>query len=155
MTEGIPAQFDHCMRVYALMERESSIEEFEPTESTADYNERHQDAPIAEGMKGRRRVWEGHTTRIFNNLELSTPYYTSVLNHLKRMGCVEQLRRGGGSATSKWLLIREPTIDLYEAKGSEHINPATLKGRVAETERNIRDLNRKLDIVLTHLGVKF
>jgi hypothetical protein len=139
MTEGMPAQFDHCMRVYAMMDSESRTEEVDGN---------------PEGMSVERKVWEGHTTRIFNDLRLSTPYYTSVMAHLKRMGCVEQLRRGGGSATSLWLLIREPTLDLYEKKGSGHVNPTTLTGRTAENERNIRELNRKMDIILQHLGVK-
>jgi hypothetical protein len=137
--------FDHCSRVYAAMFDAATPEEI--GEIT--------DAARAQGKTlDTRMVWEGHLTRVFNQLELSTPYYTSVMNHLKRMGCVEQLRRGGGTQTSKWQLHYEPTLELYEARGSGPVNPTTLKGRVEELERLARDRDRKLNAIMAHLGVK-
>lgn len=59
-------------------------------------------------------VWEGFLTRfITEELHLSVPYYTSVTQALKRMGCVRQLRRGGGSSPSLWELLTEPTEGLF------------------------------------------
>lgn len=39
-------------------------------------------------------VYEGFTTKLFQGLQMSTPYYTSVLAKLKQMGCIEQLQIG-------------------------------------------------------------
>ena len=60
-------------------------------------------------------VYEGFlTSLITGKLNLSVPYYTSVMKALKRMGCVRQLRRGGGNSASQWELITEPTIEAFE-----------------------------------------
>lgn len=60
-------------------------------------------------------VWEGFLTRfITEELHLSVPYYSSVTQALKRMGCIRQLRRGGGTSPSQWELITEPTPALFE-----------------------------------------
>lgn len=60
-------------------------------------------------------VWEGMlTSLITGELNLSIPYYTSVTRALKRMGCIRQLRRGGGTSPSQWELIRDPTPELFE-----------------------------------------
>lgn len=62
-------------------------------------------------------VWEGFLTRfITEELHLSVPYYSSVTLALKRMGCIKQLRRGGGSSPSQWELITEPTEELFTNK---------------------------------------
>jgi hypothetical protein len=105
MTEIVPAMFEHCARVYTAMEKDSKVE--------IDDNDTQM------------RVYEGHLTRVFAKLELSTPYYTTIMKHLKRMGCVEQIRRGGGSQTSKWRLIKEPDAQAFDA----YAPPA---GRAAE-----------------------
>lgn len=62
-------------------------------------------------------VWEGmFTALITNKLNLSVPYYTKIRKALLEMGCIRQLRRGGGTAPSLWELIQEPTLTLYESK---------------------------------------
>jgi len=59
-------------------------------------------------------VYEGFlTTLITSKLNLSVPYYTSVRKALMRMGCIRQLRRGGGTAMSQWELIYEPTLEAF------------------------------------------
>jgi len=59
-------------------------------------------------------VWEGMLTRLITSqLNLSVPYYTAVTKALKRMGCIQQLKRGGGTAPSQWELLKEPTEELF------------------------------------------
>ena len=58
-------------------------------------------------------VWEGHTTKLFSELAVPTPYYTAVLRLLKDMGCIHQMRRGGGGSTSQWALWEDPTPEVF------------------------------------------
>ena len=91
-----PALFDHCCRVYAAMLAEAH-------------------AVDSEGQK--MVVYEGFlTTLITGKLNLSVPYYSSVRRALKRMGCIRQLRRGGGSSQSQWELITDPTFELFQSQ---------------------------------------
>lgn len=66
-------------------------------------------------------VWEGALTRLITrDLNLSIPYYTSITRTLRAMGCIRQLKRGGGTAGSQWELINDPTEDKFNevlAKG--------------------------------------
>ena len=87
----VPAVFEHAVRVYREMEKHSA-----PDEET--------------GLM----VYEGHLTNLFKKLLLSVPYYTLIKNQLIGMGCIEQVRRGGGNATSKWVLWKEPELDAWK-----------------------------------------
>lgn len=91
----LPAIFGHACTVYKEMESEAELVE-------------RADQGMAQVL-----VWEGHLTKLVTRLHLSVPYYTSVTRELKRMGCIKQLRRGGGNATSQWLLVTEPTEELF------------------------------------------
>jgi hypothetical protein len=69
-------------------------------------------------------VYEGFLTHLITqDLHLATPYYTSVMNRLKKMGCVRQLSRGGGPSPSIWELITEPTLDAFEAAEATRSKP--------------------------------
>lgn len=138
MTETMPALLDHCSRVYAAMLAESTEEE----------------GPAEEGEGVETyRAWEGHTTKIFAELSLAAPYYTAVMKRLKEMGCVEQMQRGGGSARSKWVLIQEPTLELFE-NALETNKPSTLKQRVTSLEKEVAVLRHNFGVIANHLGVK-
>jgi len=63
-------------------------------------------------------VYEGFLTKLFTEVRLSTPYYTSVMNELMHMDCCRQLRRGGGSSPSTWLIVQAPTVTLWDARSS-------------------------------------
>ena len=66
--------------------------------------------------EGSIAVWEGMLVQLVTGkLHLSIPYYTSVTRALKRMGCVTQLKRGGGVAASQWELHYEPTIEMFNS----------------------------------------
>lgn len=121
------AMYDHCVLVYKKMADESTPE------------------TIEEG--GVRKatgyvVWTGYTTGLFQELGLATPYYTSAMNALRAMGCVEQLKRGGGAAKSQWRLVREPTEEAYHAI-KDRKRPR--QGSVAGLEQQIRDLTQRIE----------
>jgi hypothetical protein len=129
--------FEHCMRVYGTM-----------------FNEAVPENVTVEGdVKQEVVMWTGALTKVFGRLELSTPYYTHVMEHLKRMGCVEQYRRGGGSTPSKWVLHREPTPDLFEtAVGDKPVGP---KARLDILEQRLRDQQVQINALAKALHVSF
>jgi hypothetical protein len=94
----IPALYEHALRVYQAMEAHSTIEEHQQGATWS--------SPL--------RVYDGHLTQLFKKLSLSVPYYTSIKNQLVGMGCIEQIRRGGGNATSKWVLWKCPELDAWK-----------------------------------------
>jgi hypothetical protein len=99
MTEDYPDKapvklWEHVCTVFAEMQRNSKSERV---------NGKH------------ALVYEGHMTKLFRDLQLATPYYSSVLQRLKQMGCIRQLSRGGGSSQSRWELITDPDYDAFEA----------------------------------------
>ena len=74
------------------------------------WNEMHNTAnETEEGL-----VYEGYMTKLVTErLNLAIPYYTTVTQALKGMNCAQQLQRGGGSAASRWLLKKAPTLEEY------------------------------------------
>jgi len=128
--------FDHCVKVYAEMAAQSLEEVISASE--------HPDDPANHML-----VYEGQLTKLFGALALSTPYYTSVMNHLKSMGCVEQLRRGGGNSPSRWRLLREPDEDSFRSiEGMKR----SRTGKTAALEQQVRDLNKRLHAAETELS---
>jgi hypothetical protein len=118
-----PALFLHTAAVYRRMEQEAKEED-------------------VEGMP--MLVYEGLITRLVTvDLNLSVPYFSAVRNALLGMRCVIQLKRGGGSAPSRWALIKEPTLDLYEAY-SDRVQPTS---RVAVLSQQISDLSGRVTAV--------
>jgi len=117
------ALFEHCMLVYNKMLEDSTEER------------------ATEGFTG--NVYRGHLTKLFMDLGLSVPYYTSVMGNLKKMNCVAQLRRGGGKSNSVWALISPPELTTFE----ELVDPRNAKatsGRQTVSQalqQQIRDLH--------------
>ena len=98
-------------------------------------------------------VWEGFLTRfITEELHLSVPYYSSVTQALKRMGCIRQLRRGGGSSPSQWELKHEPTEDLFNntlPKKSLILTPLQqLQKQVNDQEVRLKDIEAMLEGII-------
>jgi len=110
--------FDHCVSVYNEMHQQSREE-------------------AGEGL-----IYEGHLTKLITgDLGLATPRYTAVMNHLKAMGCVEQIRRGGGGSPSRWRLISAPVEETFRSI-EDMKRPTT--GKFAVVEQQVRDLNRRV-----------
>jgi len=146
--DSTPIMFDHCVAVFNAMQKTAAIKETEGGVRIA--------------------VWEGYLTRLIQqDLDLAVPYYSSIRAHLIRMGCVKQLRRGGGSSMSQWEVIKPPTKELFEsaeATGSQKLQRKEthsqqlndLTKRVASLEQNERTLidtiNRLQAMFETHIN---
>jgi hypothetical protein len=118
-----PALFERCVTVYQAMLHDAKVVEEAGVEIV---------------------VWEGFpTTMLRDELKFSTPYYTSIFRALRRMGCARQLRRGGSSTPSQWMLIHEPTPELFnDTKVDE---PSAQEVRFAILEQANRDLLRRVE----------
>lgn len=87
-------------------------------------------------------VWEGRSTHLANEYGVSVPYFQQTLTHLRRMGCIETLKKGGGTTgLTVYHLIRPPSLTLW--------NEGT-RDRVTHTRRDVvdqrhRDILRRLD----------
>lgn len=93
-----PALYKHAVRTYELMHSEAEWKEL--------YGEQ-------------RLVWTGFFTKLVRSLNLSTPMYTGVKGELERMDCIRQLRRGGGTAPSVWVLMGAPTVEKWNKEVPE------------------------------------
>jgi hypothetical protein len=115
-----PAMFNHALTVYETM-----LAEAKPYELDPDYH-----------------VWTGFLTHTFTDLGLSVPYYTKVMSLLKKMDCVRQLRRGGSTTPSEWLLMQPPTEELYTGVPGKHLTPH--QTRMGIVEQQIKDLHHRI-----------
>lgn len=98
-------------------------------------------------------IWEGMLTALITQeLHLSVPYYTKITQALKRMGCIRQLKRGGGTAPSQWELLREPTEELFAEAVPLKKKPVTkdalYEERFANHERRLAVLEKALQRII-------
>lgn len=116
------------------------------THSNNLYQVLKEQAELVEG----KLVWTGFMTHIVRDkLHLSVPYYTQILNALKGMGCVEQLRRGGSSTPSIWLLLKEPTQEAFD---NPTVGASLRKStRLEQLENQVMQLAGRLDTIETLL----
>lgn len=130
-----PADFYHCQKVYELMLARSYVVRINKTEDP----ERHTE-------QGDMVVYEGSLTALITeDLHLSTPYYTKLLRLLKGMGCVRQLRRGGGTSPSQWEMQTEPTEELFQFCIENNSRLASSKpSRYEALEQQVRDMNERV-----------
>jgi hypothetical protein len=126
-----PKQFDWALKVFDKMMAEATPQTFEG------------DSPAFDGAPV--MVYEGHLTRLFSELGIANPYYTSIMKALKDTGCVEQLRRGGGSAKSQWVLISRPTVDQFMERAERK---RANNSKIGQMEQQLRDLRKTLGDVL-------
>lgn len=110
-----PAQYDHCVTIYDTMSRTAVNETIEDVEVL---------------------VWEGFLTEEFQRAGLPQPYYTTVMQKLKAMECVLQLKRGGGGGTSRWALLKPPTEEEFMSTPDRTKDKPTVADR---REQQIRD----------------
>lgn len=125
-----PVAYTNCVRVYEAMKSEAvkgSVEGFE-------------------GL-----IYTGKLTHKFAELGFSVPYYTSIMNNLRAMVCVIQLRRGGGNAPSIWGLIEPPNMVAFEQIDKEvHLGTRQsldkrLSQQIRDLARMVQDLHREVD----------
>jgi hypothetical protein len=121
---------------YAVLEHAVSI-----------YDRMHQESRQTE--KG--RVWEGHLTRLCDELNIARGYYSYVRQCLLDMGCIEQIKRGGGAGMSKWRLIKRPDEETYAGKEPGRPNK-TSSSKVRTLEQQNTDLNRRVAYLEREMG---
>jgi hypothetical protein len=144
----VPMLYNHCESVYnALRDRAIAV-------------------PLSgEGLDGKHMlVYEGFTTRLFKEvLHLSVPYYTYSLRALRQMGCIRMLKRGGGSAPSQWELIKEPTMEAFEAQSQQTVSAgkdgnekaSAETARMDALQAQVQELSKTVDQVLLFLQEQF
>lgn len=105
------------------------------------------------------RIYTGYLTRLFKDLYLSVPYYSSVMENLKRMKCVEQIKRGGGPAPSQWALVQPPDRMLFnmnqqprlDAKG---VHKTTFNTILEQRLNDITEIQKQHDLRLNRLELE-
>lgn len=127
-----PKLYFHALRVFEEMHKRSAAQTI-----TDGGTERH------------ALVYEGFTTQLFRDLDLSTPYYSKILRRLQRMGCIIQLSRGGGNAPSRWELLKEPEREAFDDAESARRRIPT---RLGQVEQRVIDINNRLLEVETRIS---
>jgi hypothetical protein len=145
-----PALYDHCVRTYNAMLAEAKKHQV-ALEKGIDRVEGHDTHVI---------IYEGFLTQLITQkLNLSVPYYTKIRNALIRMGCVRQLRRGGGSSPSQWELNYEPSLDAFLKQEAPKVPKqdkyAALEQQISNLTRRIADLERSRDAMVEAFAQKF
>lgn len=135
--EAPPALFDHCCRVYEAMRQEAK--------------------PIGDNSI---MVYEGYFTRLVTmQLNLSVPYYTSIRKQLIQMGCIRQLKRGGGTAPSQWELVYEPTEEAFfkalDTKPKPESRVDLLTQQYNDLAEDVSELQLKVDQIIEALADHF
>jgi hypothetical protein len=135
-----PSPLLHCEKVYMTM-RNTAKEKFEG------------EVPMI--------VWEGFLTQLMRDLELSVPYYSTIRSALIDMGCMRQLRRGGGTSPSQWELLKEPTLELWgkmqesdpnaKTRGVNASINAASKTDVKHVRQMCLDLQDRVDTLESHI----
>jgi HAMP domain-containing protein len=139
-TEAPPkALFDHCQNAYKAMLSQAKVV-VDPSSM--------EEEPI------QLVVYEGFLTHLITQeLSLSVPYYTSVRKALINMGCIKQLRRGGGTSPSQWELITEPTLDAFTAqepkKKPAQTKQAFLQEQIDSMNTRISELETTVEELVT------
>jgi hypothetical protein len=124
------AKYIHCVEVYRTMKEQAQVQELYPNSEDS-----------VEGL-----VYEGFLTKLFESLSLAVPYYTTIIRELKRMGCVEQLRRGGSTTPSRWQLLKDPSPELAATDVPvKPITKAQKQARADVQDQQIRGLSKRID----------
>lgn len=137
--DKVPMLYEYVQKCYAAMEEEAQYEDVETQEGIQNL-----------------LVYEGFLTHLVTDtLHLSVPYYTKLTRALKAMGCMSQLRRGGSSTPSKWLLFRKPTLASFtDPKVQEAVNKSATKDqRTRDLSTRVGSLEDNVEALMEHLGV--
>jgi hypothetical protein len=124
-----PALFDHAVRVYEEMLKRSTKQVIEGEEM---------------------QVYEGHLTSLFSDLSIANPYYTKIRDMLKGQNCMVQIRRGGGVALSKWVMLSPPTEEGFREIMERKTAP---KGKVVMLEQQVKGLTSMLNDLIDRVEV--
>lgn len=99
---------------------------------------------------GEALIYEGFLTHLITDkVGLSIPYYARIRGLLVDMGCIRQLKRGGGTSPSQWEMITEPTGALFNQFYTTE--PSATQVRNTTTERRIKFLERQVSVLTNEL----
>jgi hypothetical protein len=134
------ALFGHCQNVWRRMSSRSTI-------VRAPDGDDDDDGPSNDGDM---IVYEGNLTALITGeLNLSVPYYSKCTRALKDMGCIKQLRRGGGASPSQWELIEEPTLETWNkyihGENGDKVQARRRPTRADQQDQQIRALSERVD----------
>ena len=95
---------------------------------------------------GEDRFFEGLVQDVIEPLPYSNSYYAHANRHLRAMGCVSEISRGGGHyGRTKLLLVQPPTEELYtQVVRRRELEPVTYQ-RDADILDRIRRIEERLD----------
>lgn len=117
-----PALLDHCRKTYAAMLSDEATRK-----------------------EGDIVIYEGFLTHLITGkLSLSVPYYTAVRKQLIRMGCIRQLRRGGGTSPSQYELVYEPTEEAFFRVSARKEPKKQHQDRLEGMEERLQNLTQRL-----------
>lgn len=86
-------------------------------------------------------IWTGSLSVLIGEITGSKSYYSPIIRLLKGAHAITQMKRGGGSAMSLWL-VENPDADLSDVKLSPVIaRRRTLETRVANLEKLVGNVN--------------
>jgi hypothetical protein len=127
--ERAPALYGHCVTAYNAMRAHAQPHEAE-------------------------LLYQGALTHLFKEIGFTSPYYSFITRRLTAMGCVRQIRRGGGPyVESQWLLITEPTIELFhETAESDGVNVRGMHNSSERMEWQYRNLSQRVLRIEQALG---
>jgi hypothetical protein len=104
-----------------------------------------------------KNVYEGHLTRLFSDLGIANPYYSKIRDALVAQGCIDQLRRGGGSALSKWIVVKPPEEETFrsfmEMKRRPQGKTNILEQQVSGLRGMVNDAMNALEMMETRIQV--
>lgn len=137
---SVSQNFKYSCQVYKVMEREAQY------------------VKADDGKPGTTiHVWEGFFTKLITEqIGLSVPYYSTIRRELLRMGCIRQLRRGGGSSPSQWELLQPPTEELWHsAPAKKHqagSKQAANEGQINDLVRRVNRMEENFEVLMEALA---
>lgn len=123
-SQPVPTIYEYALQTYRKMEEEASVETL------------GEQFDFIQAL-----VYEGFTTHLVRDLDLPPPYFSKIRSELMRMDCIRQLRRGGNTSPSRWLLVQPPTLELFRGMVATGTAP---QGSKASMQQQINDLNTRL-----------
>lgn len=122
-----PKLFMRCLRIWNAMR--------EQAHPYAD--------PESFGDNEKRLIYVGHISTLADQVGEARNYIGQLTRRLRNMGCIAQLRRGGGKGIGQWVILEEPTIALFTAS-HEMVVPDRSRWQ-QRMEQRIKDLATEVE----------
>lgn len=99
------------------------------------------------------RVFTGLVSNIFAEHKLSLGYYTPVMQRLRDMGCIEQIRRGGGGKPSVYMIYSAPTIGAYEDSKNRPSKASREEAKTSQLQSTVVLLSQRVGALESQLAI--